>query len=201
MTKTVPMKGISAAKVSKNFVNAWVFNNGPPEKLISDNGGCFTAKYFRDVCKLLNVKNSYNTSYHPQTNGKVEIYNRPVLAALRTYIADHPRYWYLYTDALAYARNKYGNGSMQPSAFKSTWNHRLRTNANEVVDTKGLQTHNRNTGCRKCFPTRRNGLKPLQCDINAIMTAASVAKENGLKKVTTCFSAWSVRTQRIAATS
>ena len=39
LTKTIPMKGISAAEVAKCFVNEWVFNYGPPKELISDNGG------------------------------------------------------------------------------------------------------------------------------------------------------------------
>ena len=118
MTKTVPMKGISAAEVAKHFVNSWVFNYGPPEELISDNGGCFTAKYFQDVCKLLNVKNSYTKTYHPQTNGQVERYNRTVLAALRTYVADHPRDWDLYTDALAYAYNCQPHTSTSMAPFE-----------------------------------------------------------------------------------
>ena len=99
------MKGISAAEVARHFVRSWVFNYGPPEDLIADNGGCFTSKYFQDVCRIMNVHNSFTTTYHPQTNGQVERYNRTILAALRTYVADHPRDWDLYTDALKYAYN------------------------------------------------------------------------------------------------
>lgn len=53
MTKTVPMKRISAAEVSRNFLNCWVSKYGPPAELIADNGGWFTAKLFIDVCELL----------------------------------------------------------------------------------------------------------------------------------------------------
>ena len=105
MKKTVPLKGVSAAEVAKAFVNTWVFNYGPPVELVSDNGTCFTSKYFQDVCRIMSIQNNFTTTYHPQTNGQVERYNRTILAALRTYVADHPRDWDLYTDALTYAYN------------------------------------------------------------------------------------------------
>ena len=34
LTKTVPLKKISAAEVAKSFVDNWVFNYGPPQELI-----------------------------------------------------------------------------------------------------------------------------------------------------------------------
>ncbi len=105
LTKTVPMKGISAAEVAKHFVNEWVFNYGPPKDLIADNGGCFTAKFFQSVCKILNVHNSFTTTYHPQTNGQTERFNRTIKAMIRSYLADHPRDWDLYTGALTFAYN------------------------------------------------------------------------------------------------
>ena len=50
----------------------------------------------------MSIKNNFTTTYHPQSNGQVERYNRTILAARRTYVSDHPRDWDLYTDALTY---------------------------------------------------------------------------------------------------
>jgi len=86
-------------------VNEWVFTYGPPAELIADNGRQFTSRFFQDVCKILTIHNSFTTTYHPQTNGQVERFNRTILSALRTYIADHPRDWDLYSSALTYAYN------------------------------------------------------------------------------------------------
>ena len=102
LTKTRLMKGISNAEVARCFVNEWIFNYGRPTKFISDNGGCFKSKFFLDVCRILSIKNNFTTTYHLQTNGQVERYNRTILAALRTYVADHPKDWDLYKDALTY---------------------------------------------------------------------------------------------------
>ena len=103
LTKTAPMKGISSAEVARTFIDNWVFNYGPPTELISDNGSCFASRFFLDVCRILSIKNHFTTTYHPQANGQVERYNRTILSALRTYVADHPRDWdcLLYTSDAA----------------------------------------------------------------------------------------------------
>lgn len=63
LTERVPMKGVSAVVVLKPILNEWVFNYGPSKKPRADNGGCFTAKVFRTLCKMLNVQNSVTKTY------------------------------------------------------------------------------------------------------------------------------------------
>lgn len=105
LVRTVRLKKITAAAVAIAFVNHWVFVYGPPVHLLSDNGSQFTSKFFQNVCRILGVKNLFTTTYHPQCNGQVERFNRTMLAALRHYVADHPKEWDLFTDALTYAYN------------------------------------------------------------------------------------------------
>ena len=57
-------------------------------------------------------------TYHPQSNGQVERYNRKILSALRTYVADHGKDWDLYTDVLTYAYNCLPNTSTDVAPFK-----------------------------------------------------------------------------------
>ena len=105
LVRTVPLKGISAFAVAQAFVTHWVFNYEPPVDLIADNGRQFTSKFFQDVCHTLNVHNAFTTTYHPQTNGQVERFNRTILSALRAYIQDHPKDWDLHSDAITFAYN------------------------------------------------------------------------------------------------
>ena len=118
LTKTVPLKGQSAAEVAKAFVDHWVFNYGPPSDLLADNGKCFTAKFFQDVCRILNVHNTFTTTYHPQTNGQVERYNRTLKAAIRSYLDEHPTDWDLYTSSLTYAYNCLPHSSTDLAPFE-----------------------------------------------------------------------------------
>ena len=99
------MKTASAAEVAPAFTHEWVFNYGPPQNLLADNGKCFTSKFFQSVCKILNLDNQFTTTYHPQTNGQVERYNRTLKAAIKSYLDDHPTDWDLYTPTLTYAYN------------------------------------------------------------------------------------------------
>lgn len=99
------MKTQGAAEVARAFVHERVFTYDAPIPLLTENGGTFTAKHFQDVCNILNVHNALPKTHHPQTNVHVERYNRTILAALRHYIADHPRDWNLYCRTLTFSYN------------------------------------------------------------------------------------------------
>lgn len=58
------------------------------------------------------------TTYHLQSNGQVECYNRTVLVALRAYVADHPSDWDLYTDTLMYEYNCQPHTSISIATFE-----------------------------------------------------------------------------------
>ncbi len=55
--------------------------------------------------QIVGSKLPTTTTYHPQTNGQMDRFNRKIRSAIRAYLADHPRDWDLYTDALMVAGN------------------------------------------------------------------------------------------------
>lgn len=78
LAKSVPWKSISAYRVATSFVSEWVFNCGPPKELISVNGILSNAKFRRDVCRILNIKNFFTRIYHPQSDRQVvQYYHTP----------------------------------------------------------------------------------------------------------------------------
>ena len=105
VTKTVPLRVVTALSVARAFCDHWVFSYGAPVSLLTDNGPQFTAKFFQAVCGELGVKKVFTTAYHPQSNGQVERYNRTILAALRGYVARRQDDWDDYTSSLTYAYN------------------------------------------------------------------------------------------------
>lgn len=64
------------------------------------------SKFFVHVCQILGINNIFTTTYHPQTNGKAERFNRTICSSLRKYIGDHPIDWDLYTLALTFSYNR-----------------------------------------------------------------------------------------------
>ena len=106
LTRVVPLREITAYNVSVAFVEHWLFSYGPPECVISDNGKQFAAKFFQAVCELLGM-NVFTSTYHPQTNGQVERYNRTILAMLCNYVNENQNDWDDFASVLTYAYNNH----------------------------------------------------------------------------------------------
>ncbi len=105
LTRTVPLTNTSTPTVAKAFCEHWVFAYGAPVYLLTDNGSQFASKFFLDVCSILGVKQLFTTTYHPQTNGQAERFNRTLLQALRNYIAEHQRNWDQFSSAITFGYN------------------------------------------------------------------------------------------------
>ena len=63
------------------------------DKIISDQGPQFALKAFVELLRLLGVKLSLLTTYHPQMDGTTERVNQEIEAYLAIYCASHPEEW------------------------------------------------------------------------------------------------------------
>ncbi|CAA7396102.1 unnamed protein product [Spirodela intermedia] len=71
-------------KIMMKFVHENIFSRfGCPKVIISDRGTHFTNKHFKELLKKNGVHHRVATSYHPQTNGQVEVANREIQRILR----------------------------------------------------------------------------------------------------------------------
>jgi len=73
--------------------------------VLSDNGLQFRPRFFQAVFSLLGISNRYFTTYHPQTNGQAERYNRTIVGQLRTLVKDHQDRWERLVSMLTLACN------------------------------------------------------------------------------------------------
>ena len=64
-----------------------------PEQLHSDQGKQFESKVIEEICKLLHIRKSRTTPYHPQSDGLVERFNRTLLSMLACCVEKHPFQW------------------------------------------------------------------------------------------------------------
>lgn len=62
---------------------------------------------------------------HPQTNGRVERFNRTMSSALRLYVAEHQHHWDLYSDTLPIGYINQGYTSTYHSSFELVLVHTL----------------------------------------------------------------------------
>lgn len=91
--QTIGILDASAQSVSEAFVKHWVGPFGPPQRLLSDNGGAFTSTEFDDLIGLLKVQKLWTSPYRPQTDGSVERFNRTLLAMLSHYTNEQQDNW------------------------------------------------------------------------------------------------------------
>lgn len=67
--EAIPMADITAETVARTLITGWFARFGVPARITSDQGRQFEAAIFREVAKVLGIKLSRTTSYHPQANG------------------------------------------------------------------------------------------------------------------------------------
>jgi transposase InsO family protein len=66
----------TAAEVLRNAV-AWFAERGVTvERVLSDNGSCYTSHLWRETCAELGITPKKTRPYRPQTNGKIERFHR-----------------------------------------------------------------------------------------------------------------------------
>ena len=117
LTQLVPLRTITAYHVAVAFCTHWVFKYGPPRTLLSDNGPQFASRLFQSVCLELGTRNIFTSTYHPQTNGQVERFNRTFLSMVRNYVNDNQTDWDRYAGALSYAYNTHIHRSTLTTPF------------------------------------------------------------------------------------
>ena len=86
-----PMTEITAEATAQALLNGWIQYYGVPESITTDRGSQFTSQVWKDLLHFLGSKHITTTSYHPQSNGIVEIAHRRLKDALR--MQQNPSNW------------------------------------------------------------------------------------------------------------
>lgn len=70
-----------------------------------------------NICRLLNIRKTRTTAYHPQGDGLVERFNRTLLAMLATCAQQHPSTWETHLQKVCFAYNSSEHPSTGYSPF------------------------------------------------------------------------------------
>ncbi len=81
--EAVPLSSTTAADCAAALLTGWIQRFGVPSTITSDRGPQFTSAVWSSLCKLLDIKHTPTTAYHPQSNGIVERFHRRLKDALR----------------------------------------------------------------------------------------------------------------------
>jgi transposase InsO family protein len=127
VTKTIPLRTVTALSVSRAFCDHWAYVYGPLVSLLTDNGPQCTAKFFQAVCAELGIQKVFTTAYYPQTKEQVGRYNRTILASLRWYVAARKDDWDDFTSAVTFAYNCRVHSSLGMPPFELALSRPPRT--------------------------------------------------------------------------
>ena len=112
------LKTITAKRTAQLLLENLYKRFGLPDKVISDWGPQFTLKAFVELLKLLGIKSSLSTAYHPQTDGTTERVNQEIEAYLAIYCASHPEEWLTALHTLEFTHNNRRHADRQKTPFE-----------------------------------------------------------------------------------
>ena len=90
--EAVPLRSCDTEHVAEALVNFFA-QVGVPKEILSDQGTNFTSQLMKEIQNLLHIRAIKTTSYHPQTNGLVERFNKTLKSMLRKYATKSGKDW------------------------------------------------------------------------------------------------------------
>ncbi|CAG2228923.1 unnamed protein product [Mytilus edulis] len=88
-----PLKNHTAPVIAEILIDQFISRFGAPFQLHSDQGPEFESRLISELCKLLGIDKTRTTTYHPQSDGQVERFNRTLLSMLSKYVKENQRDW------------------------------------------------------------------------------------------------------------
>jgi hypothetical protein len=101
--------------------------HGIPEMMISDRDVKFTSTFWKELFAGLDTNLNFNTSYHPQTDGKTERTNHIVEDMLRMYMRTKPTKWEEYLHLVEFSYNNGYQTSAKMSPFEELYGRKCTT--------------------------------------------------------------------------
>ena len=98
------------------YTHIWKLH-GLPDDLLSDRGPQFVAEFMRELHRLLGIKISSSTAYHPQTDGQTERVNQELEIYLRLFVNERHDDWNDLLPTAEFAYNNAAHSSTHQSPF------------------------------------------------------------------------------------
>ena len=123
--EAIPLKRIDTETVAEALVDIYS-RLGIPEEILSDQGQQFVSNCMKEVCRLLGIKRSTTTPFHPSCNGLVENFNKSLKTMLRRLCREQPKQWHRYINALLFAYREVPQESTKFAPFELLYGRSVR---------------------------------------------------------------------------
>jgi hypothetical protein len=111
----------TTTNIAEIFMKEIARLHGIPRTIISDRDTKFTSKFWRVLFKGFGTNLNFITSYHPQTEGKIERFNRIIEDMMRMYVIDKPSKWEDYLHLVEFAYNNEYQDSLRIIPFEDSY--------------------------------------------------------------------------------
>jgi len=90
----IPLKHpYTARKVAEIFAKEIVRLHGIPNSIVSDRDPLFMSLFWQELFRIQGIVLKMISSYHPETDGQIEVVNRCLETYLRCFVLEQPKYW------------------------------------------------------------------------------------------------------------
>ena len=126
--EAVPMKDKSAESVADAIYTHIICRHGIPHFLQSDQGPEFMGKVVECLKRRMRITHNTTTPYNPQSNGKVENFNKTLSNGLKSYATDENiMTWDKFLDGVLFAYRTTKHATRPYSPFEMLYGRRAQT--------------------------------------------------------------------------
>ena len=123
--EAVALPGISTEQVAEALCTV-LSRVGVPREILSDQGSQFVSNVMREVYRLLSIRHTVSSPYHPQTNGLVEKFNGMLKAMIKKLCLERPADWDRYLEPALFAYREVKQDSLGFSPFELIYGRTVR---------------------------------------------------------------------------
>ena len=131
-----PSRNQEAKTVAKILCEEFVVHYGITERLHSDQGANFQGRVMTHLCKLLGIKKSRTTPYHPQGDGMTERFSKTLISMFKTLDPRNKPRWKEHVASLVHAYNCTQHESTRYSPFYLMFGRTPRLAIGVFLDTR-----------------------------------------------------------------
>jgi len=82
-----------AETCARIYVSHIITQHGTGSQLITDQGAAFMSSFFQETCKVLGIRRTQTTSWHPASNGTIERWHCTLPTGILHYINSANTNW------------------------------------------------------------------------------------------------------------
>ena len=129
------LRSTTATEVWNALARCWIQHFGPMERLLTDNGSCFTSQFFVSSATTCNIDKLFSSAYHAQGNSAVERAIATIKPSIIGFAISDPTHWDSFLPLVVYAYNSSSTSKSRKSAYECVL---LRTPRQIFLDKGGV---------------------------------------------------------------